>query len=91
MNHAKPYAPEELRGPVSMDPARVRATAMALRLAEERLAHPAAAMGAEAVLRALQDQREACAAIARQYPASAPLGDQLAKAVKTTPLVGVRR
>lgn len=85
-----PYTLEELRGLKQPDMARVRATVLALKMAEERLAHPAAAMGADSVLQALQRQREACARMAREYPASVTLGDQLGKYVRATPLVEVK-
>lgn len=89
MNHAVPYTPEELRGAVPLDHARVRATAMALQLAEERLGHPVASLGLDALLVTLQRQRDACARVAREYPASTTLGDQIARAVRATPLVSV--
>lgn len=88
--HVQPYAPEELRGVQQPDMARVRATAKALQLAEERLSHPAAALGMDSALQALQRQREACARMAREYPVSTTLGDQLARYVRATPLVEVK-
>jgi hypothetical protein len=87
---AQPYTPEELRGVHQPDMARVRATAKALQLAQERLSHPAAALGMDLALKALQRQREACARVARGYPANTTLGDQLGRVVRATPLVGVR-
>lgn len=85
-----PYTLEELRGLKQPDMARVRATVYALKLATERLAHPAAAIGGDAALEAMQRQREACAQVAREYPASTTLGDQIAKSVRATPLVEVK-
>jgi len=85
-----PYTPAELRGNVVLDKARVLATAIELAKALERLAHPAAASGGAPMLAAMQAQREACARAARAYPASADLGDQVAKAVRVTPLVGAK-
>lgn len=88
--NAKPYAIEELRGVQQPDMARVRATAKALQSAQERLAHPAADLGMDAALQALQRQREACARVASGYPANTDLGDRLGRVVRATPLVGLR-
>lgn len=88
--NAEPYAPEELRGIRQPDMSRVRATAKALQLAQERLSHPAAAIGMDAILQALQRQRDACARVASGYPASTDLGDRLGRVVRATPLVGVK-
>lgn len=85
-----PYTVEEVRGLKQPDMARVRATVFALQAAEERLSHPAAALGMDSALQALQRQREACARMAREYPVSTTLGDQLARYVRATPLVEVK-
>lgn len=87
---AQPYAPEELRGVQQPDMSRVRATAKALQLAQERLSHPAAAIGMDAILQALQRQRDACARVASGYPASMDLGNTLGRVVRATPLVSLR-
>lgn len=90
MTPAQPYTVEELRNAKQTDLARVRATAHALRMAQERLAHSAASIGGDAVLRAMQAQREACARAVRDYPASTTLGDQLGRIVRSVPLAEVR-
>jgi hypothetical protein len=59
-------------------------------------AYRAAMRCAEAELRgtvmlaAMHAQREACAKVARKYPASQDFGDKLARVVRATPLVGSR-
>lgn len=92
---ARPYTLEELRGPPLLDISRVRATALALRQAQEVMEHMRAfghgAVPADMALDALQRQREAVSQAVAAYPVSESLGQVLCKVGRAVPLVPLVR